>query len=208
MKKIILTIGFILYALLTSAQIKDTFDSNALGWNETVQKDGEAIITEGVMRLEGKNALNDTWDFARSSAVNTYCYAPIDVTKNFTIKCTAIAKKITDKGLFGIIFDQKDEYNQSAFYITKRDKNSLLVRYMYISENIIKGYKESVIKIKETKNAQFDFEIRSTFDRIEFYVNTDKAMELRYYPVEYGGFGFELFGQMTIDFDDVEFIQY
>ena len=31
---------------------------------------------------------------------------------------------------------------------------------------------------------------------------------MRYYPITYGGFGFELQGQMLIDFDNVEFTQY
>lgn len=209
MKKIILTVGFVLCVSLANAQVKDTFDSNNLGWNEIVQKDGEAIITEGVMRLEGKRAINDLWTLdGGRHMVNSYCYAPLDVRKNFSIKCTAVAKKITDKGAFGIIFDQLDEYNQSVIYITKWDNKSLLVRYYRKVNGEYVGYKANLIKIKEKKNAEFEFELKSTFDRFEFFVNGDKAIEMRNYPITYSGFGFELHGQLLIDFDNVEFVQY
>ena len=194
-------------AAAVNAQNVETFDSNKFGWLESVEKDGSAIITEGVMRLEGKNALDDVWSLkSNESQVVTSCYAPFDPQKNFTFKCDAIAKKINDKGYFGLIFDYMDNYNYSAFYIFKGDKNAM-VMYHRVKDNEIIGYRLADLKLKEKKNAAFAFELRSSFDRVEFYCNDMKAMEVRYNPIQYCGIGFAVFGQQTVDFDNVQFIQ-
>ena len=182
MKRIIIICSLLICAAVANAQNVETFDSNTFGWIESVEKDGSAIIVEGVMRLEGKNALDDIWSLkAGSSQIITSCYAPFDPQKNFTFKCDAVAKKINDKGFFGLIFDYKD--------------------------NEIIGQRLSDLKLKEKKNAAFAFELRSSFDRVEFYCNDMKAMEVRYNPVQYCGVGFGVFGQQSVDFDNVQFIQ-
>lgn len=54
MKKLLVAL-FALGTLTANAQtFKDTFDSNSMGWTEISGKDGEAVIKEGVMHLEGK----------------------------------------------------------------------------------------------------------------------------------------------------------
>ena len=194
-------------AAAVNAQNVETFDSNKFGWLESVEKDGSAIITEGVMRLEGKNALDDVWSLkAGESQVITSCYAPFDPQKNFTFKCDAIAKKINDKGYFGLVFDYMDDYNYSVFYIFKGDKNAMVL-YQRVKDGEIIGYRLADLKLKEKKNAAFAFELRSSFDRVEFYCNDMKAMEVRYNPIQYCGIGFAIFGQQTVDFDNVQFIQ-
>ena len=206
MKRIIIICSLLICAA-ANAQNVETFDSNKFGWLESVEKDGSAIITEGVMRLEGKNALNDVWSLkSDESQVVTSCYAPFDPQKNFTFKCDAIAKKINDKGYFGLIFDYMDNYNYSAFYIFKGDKNAM-VMYHRVKDNEIIGYRLADLKLKEKKNAAFAFELRSSFDRVEFYCNDMKAMEVRYNPIQYCGVGFGVFGQQSVDFDNVQFIQ-
>ena len=207
MKRIIIICSLLICAAVANAQNVETFDSNTFGWIESVEKDGSAIIVEGVMRLEGKNALDDIWNLkAGSSQIITSCYAPFDPQKNFTFKCDAVAKKINDKGFFGLIFDYMDDYNYSAFYIFKGDKNAMVL-YQRVKDNEIIGQRLSDLKLKEKKNAAFAFELRSSFDRVEFYCNDMKAMEVRYNPVQYCGVGFGVFGQQSVDFDNVQFIQ-
>lgn len=207
MKRIIIICSLLICAAAVNAQNVETFDSNKFGWLESVEKDGSAIITEGVMRLEGKNALDDVLSQkSNGSQVVTSCYAPFDPQKNFTFKCDAIAKKINDKGCFGLIFDYMDNYNYSAFYIFKEDKNAI-VMYHRVKDNEIIGYRLADLKLKQKKNAAFAFELRSSFDRVEFYCNDMKAMEVRYNPIQYCGIGFAVFGQQTVDFDNVQFIQ-
>ncbi len=207
MKRIIIICSLLICAAAVNAQNVETFDSNKFGWLESVEKDGSAIITEGVMRLEGKNVLDDVWSLkSNESQVVTSCYAPFDPQKNFTFKCDAIAKKINDKGYFGLIFDYMDNYNYSAFYIFKGDKNAM-VMYHRVKDNEIIGYRLADLKLNQKKNAAFAFELRSSFDRVEFYCNDMKAMEVRYNPIQYCGIGFAVFGQQTVDFDNVQFIQ-
>ena len=207
MKRIIIICSLLICAAVANAQNVETFDSNTFGWIESVQKDGSAIIVEGVMRLEGKNALDDIWNLkAGSSQVITSCYAPFDPQKNFTFKCDAVAKKINDKGYFGLIFDYMDNYNYSAFYILKGDKNAIVL-YHRLKDGKIVGHRFADLKLKEKKNAAFAFELRSSFDRVEFYCNDMKAMEVRYNPIQYCGIGLAVFGQQTVDFDNVQFIQ-
>jgi hypothetical protein len=56
MKKLLVAL-FALGTLTANAQtFKDTFDSNSMGWTEISGKDGEAVIKEGVMHLEGKKS--------------------------------------------------------------------------------------------------------------------------------------------------------
>lgn len=207
MKRIIIICSLLICAAAVNAQNVETFDSNKYGWIESVQKDGSAIITEGVMRLEGKNAISDKWDIKPgSSSVFTSCYAPFDPQKNFTFKCDAVAKKISDKGYFGLIFDYMDDYNYSAFFILKGDKNAMVIYHRRVDSELV-GFRVSELKLKEKKNAEFNFEIKSSFDRIEFYCNEMKAMEVRYNPIRFCGLGFGVYGQQTIDFDNVQFIQ-
>lgn len=207
MKRIIIFLSLLLCAVTANAQMVETFDSNKFGWIETVQKKGSAIITEGVMRLEGKNALEDIWGRSNSDVVVlTSCYAPFDPLKNFTFKCDAIAKRINDKGFFGLVFDYMDDFNYSAFYICKWDKNAI-VWYRRVKDGEVIGERIADLKLKQKRNAEFAFELKSSFDRIEFYCNEMKAMEVRYNPIKYCGIGFVVIGQQTVDFDNVEFIQ-
>lgn len=113
---------FILIAVATmtaNAQtFKDTFDSNILGWTEFTDKDGEALIQDGVMHLEGKKpATSNIFTSSAGSFVLTSCYAPIDVKTNFELKIKAKVKKIGENNKVGIVLDYYDDYNFVMFTI-------------------------------------------------------------------------------------------
>lgn len=188
-----------------SAQtIKEDFESNSLGWTEISGKTGEAIIKDGVMHIEGKNKGGSTiWGaYKAPSFIETHCYPGIDATKNFTIKCDAIAKRINDNGAFGIILDYFDNGNFVAFIVDK-DKAYL---QRYYNNNLI-GMIENDLKIKDKKNTKLKFEIKSTYKKLEFFINDMLAIEARHIDITSNGFGFYVFGEQIVDFDNLEFMQ-
>lgn len=197
MKKLLVAI-FTLTALTINAQsFKDTFDSNILGWTEISLKKGEAVIRDGVMHMESKED---------NKFIETHCYSNLDVTKNFEIKCDAIAKKISDDGDFGIILDYLDDGNFLAFTIFVDDKNYYASIRRYYNGDLV-GKITNKIKISEKRNATLSFSLKSTYQKLQFYVNDMLAVERRYISLTSNGFGFFVFGKQTVDFDNVEFIQ-
>lgn len=206
MRKYLVIVALLAGSMIANAQIVETFDSNKFGWQEFAQKSGSALVVDGVLRLKGKNPLEDLWSIKEHSEVQSTCYAPIDPKKNFEIKATAIAQKINDKGFFGIIFDYKDDGNYSAFFISKGDKNAL-VMYQREYEDRVVGRRFTELKLPSKRKAEFDFSIKSTFDDIQFFCNDMKVMEIRHQQPEFTGFGFIVIGQQEVDFDNVEFIQ-
>ena len=197
MKKLLVAI-LALTALTINAQtFKDTFDSNSMGWTEISLKKGEAIIRDGVMHMAIKE---------EGQKVETHCFSTLDVSKNFEIKCDAIAKKISDDGIFGIILDYIDDGNYTAFVIYVYDKNYYASMQRYKEDRYIGGFSRQ-IKITEKRNAELNFSIKSTYQKLEFYVNDMKALEARFIPLTSNGFGFFVKGKQTVDFDNVEFIQ-
>jgi hypothetical protein len=206
MKKIVVICLLLVSVTVAKAQFVETFDSNKFGWQEYVTKTGGAIITEGVMRLENKSALAGILN--PGSEVVTSCYPPFDPQKNFIFKCDAKMKRLDFGSYFGIIFDYMDDYNYSVFYITKSlSANAATVVYKRVVENRIVGYRYSDIKLTQKKNLEFNFELKSMFDKLEFYCNNMKAMEIRYNPVKHCGIGFSIAGALVVDFDNVSFVQ-
>lgn len=207
MKKMIVLMSLLICTTSIPAQMVEDFESNTWGWSESVQKDGQAIITEGVMMLVGKNEIDDEWSYKRgTSTVLTSCYAPFDPTRDFTYKCVAKAKAINNKGYFGLIFNYKDDLNYSAFYILKGDKNARVV-YENVEGGELIGRRIEDLKLYKKKNVEFNFEIKNTYDKTEFYCDNVKAMEVKYKQVESSGIGMIVIGKQTLEFDSVEIIQ-
>lgn len=205
MKKIILLSVLLVSSMTLYAQNKmqDTFDDNKLGWTETVTKDTKALIEEGVMRLQGKNAIGDK----KESIAITSCYIPIDPTANFTIKCRGKVKKLNSNGYFGILIDYMDDYNYSAFYIMKGEQNNGVVMYNRVINGELVGKRVSDVKFHAKKDITMEFEIKSLYEKLEFKCNGMQVVEIRYNPIKYAGMGFAVFGDIQIDFDDLEILQ-
>lgn len=208
MKKIILLAVVVFMAVSVNAQIlKDTFDSNILGWTETSGKDGEAVIKDGTMHMVGKKGSNTTMSVlfgvkTTPSFVETHCFAGFDVNKNFEIKCKANVKKITGNNEFGIILDYVDNGNFIIFTI--EEGQASFVRY---KEGHVIGAIINDLKIKEKKKADLDLSIKSSYQKLQFFVNGMLAIEARYVPISSSGIGFYIYGEHTVDFDDLEIIQ-
>ena len=206
MRKYLLIMVLLAGSMMANAQIVETFDSNKFGWQEYSQKDGSALVIDGILRIKGNNPIENAWSLSSRSVILSTCYAPIDPQKNFEIKSTALAKKISDKGFFGVIFDYKDDGNYSSFYIQKGDKNAIVI-YEREYENRVVGRRYTELKLPSKRNAEFDFILKSSYNDIQFICNDMKVMEVRHQHPQFTGFGFIVIGQQEVEFDNVEFIQ-
>lgn len=198
MKKTLLFIAAMAATVFANAQFKDDFESNKMGWSEFVAKDGEATIKEGKLHLIGKKDISSD----KTSVSYTYCYAPFDFNKNFSIKAKIFAKKIDDENNFGIMFNYIDEYNYCAFVITQD-----YVYFKKVKEGNLVGLNRNGAKTKNLKKSDVNLEIKSTFNKIEFFINNVKVIEQRYIPMESTGIGFYVIGKGVADFDDLEITQ-
>lgn len=198
MKKFLLALFICCVCSYSYGQVTDNFDGNKLGWTEFVSDNGQAIVKDGKMHLESSISIKRD----DSKPVMTHCYAPFDFNKDFQFKCKAYAKKIDENNTFGIAIDYKDDYNYTSFYITEK-----YVYFQRVKEGKVVGHFYQYLKLKDKKKATLDLEIKSTFQRIEFYVNNMKVAEVRYLKLESTGIGFFVLGKMNVDFDDIEIIQ-
>lgn len=200
MKQVLFIALFALVALSANAQsFKDTFDSNTLGWTERSGSDGDAVIKDGVMHLQGKK---NEGIFSNASNIVTTAYTSFDPQKNFEIKCKATVKKINEKNPVGIIINYLDDYNYMLFAVD--EKSAYFFEY---SENRLVSFRVNDMNIKGKRNEELTFQIRSTYNKVEFIVNNITAIELRYREIISNGIGFAVSGAQTADFDDLEIIQ-
>ncbi len=193
-------------AAVSAQTYVDTFDSNELGWTELTGDEGEAIIKSGVMHVEGKNkggeslftALTGIGGYKEPSYIETHCYAPVDVTKDFEISCDAYVKKVDDSNTFGIIIDYLDEGN-FVFFSISEGRASM---YRYKDFELV-GRMRNDIKLKSQRRAEVKLALKCTFNKIEFFVNDMKALECRYLPLMSNGIGFYVYGKQTVEFDNL-----
>ena len=203
MRKLFIALLLLGTTTVNAQTVKETFDSNSLGWTEVSDKNGEAVIKEGVMSLTGKNSGGATFfGYKLPWFIETHCYSSLDVTKNFEIKCDAIAKKINNAGCFGVMMDYIDNGNFMVFVID--NEYAHLMRFVD-SEMI--GRITNRLKLVDKKRVNIALRIKSSYQKLQFYVNDMLAIEARYLPLESNGFGFYVLGEQVVDFDNVEFIQ-
>lgn len=192
MKKVLILFATLFVMFTAKAQVTDDFETNKLGWTEYSSSRSEAIITEGHMHLVSKN----------DDEAFTVCYPALDVTRNFEIKCDVLAKKIDDDKSFGIVIDYLDNYNYTVFLVTEG-----MAMFKNVRENKVIGRIYAPIKLKEQRKATVELKLKSSYQKIEFYVNGMKALERRFLHMESNGIGLLAGGKQKIDFDNFEIIQ-
>ena len=202
--KIFFVSVMIALSLSVNAQITDDFETNKMGWTEYSGKEGEVVIADGVMRMEGKKDAVSLWGFTTEpSFILTSCYAPIDVTKDFEFSVDASARGMSDNNYIGIILDYIDGGNYIAFTVGK--EGVALVRY---HEYRLIGRKMAEIKkIKRSNAKNLNFKVKSSYQKMEFYVNDMKALEVRYLPLTSNGIGLYVYGKQKVQFDNMSIIQ-
>lgn len=198
MKRFIIVLFVALSAHIVSFSqvMEDDFESNQYNWSELSSSRGIALIKDGVMHLESK-----------AKNVLSTCYAPFDVNKPFVLDVEALAKKIDNNNVFGILLDYEDEQNFILFYIS--DEEAKLEVW---KENKIVGYKEESLKLRKGKKVGIEFEIEYNLNELIFKVNGIRAMAYRRRIAKddflLGTSGIGFFARKgTIDFDNLKITQ-
>ena len=82
-----------------------------------------------------------------------------------------------------------------------REDEAWLLRYKNYE---LVGRIRNSLKQKGKKHVALDISVKSTFQKLQFFVNGMMAVESRYLPITSTGIGFYVNGQQTVDFDNVE----
>ncbi len=208
MKKIVFLVVCLCSVSMFAQTFKETFDSNSLEWTERAYKNeqGNAIIDQGVMTVKSFTKV----DFAAlaNGSINTYntafethCYAPIDVKKPFTITSDVTVKNGEE---IGLIFNFKDFGNYYAFVMA--DDYVKFIRY---EDGCAVGSITQGIRWKKKLNKKpaQTWILKSNGQTLEFVVNDEPIMKVRYMPLDYTGFGYYSVGKCELIIDEVEFKQ-
>ena len=205
MKKMYLVVALaIAFAANVSAQsYTETFDSNSLEWTERAYKNkvGNAIIENGQMYITSFNIGNGWTGNVYSTSFETHCYAPIDIKMPFVITSDVTVKRSEEVGL---IFNFRDFGNYYAFLMTEE-----YVKFIRVENNTLVGDITQGVRWKKKfnrKNAQ-TWVLKSNGDRIEFIVNDEPIISVKYMPLEYSGFGYYTYGDSELFVDEVTFQQ-
>lgn len=188
-----LVISTIFFSVSYAQVMMDDFESNQYGWNEVAGKRGTAIIKDGVLHMESKGA---------PLLITTY--APFDINKPFILKCEALAKKIDDDKIFGLVLDYEDENNFLCFYISEGEAHLEVFK-----EEKIVAKRYEAITLKGGKKKGIDFEVEYNLNELVFKVNGAKALAYRRrveennYLLGTSGIGFFARKGQVIDFDNL-----
>lgn len=177
--------------------MEDDFESNQFGWTESVGKRGVAVIRDGVLHMESKG-----------KPLTSTCYGSFDINKPFILQAEALAKKIDDDKIFGILLDYEDDQNYILFYICEDEANLEIVK-----EDKLIGRKQEALKLKKGKRVGVEFEVEYNLNELVYKVNGVRAMSYRRrvakdeFLLGTSGIGFFARGGQVIDFDNLKIIQ-
>lgn len=211
MKKIIVLCCAMIMSLAgaDAQNVKETFDSNSLNWNECAAESdaGSSVIDKGVLTITSKG-VNKFWSAMIGQPVgeNTYftcfCYAPLNIQHSFKVRTNVTIGKLDEGKLAGLIFNYKDD---GTFYAFVFDETT--VRFLRYVDNKLVGSISQSIKWGKTRKVKQEWDLESDNSTLTFTVNGLQIMKVRYMPLEYTGFGYYTFGKQKLIVDDVEFIQ-
>lgn len=199
MKKVLFALSCLLLSCLSvNAQVmEDDFETNQFGWTESAGKRGTALVKDGVLHMESKGAL-----------LTSTTYGSFDVSKPFVLTVEALAKKIDDDRIFGILLDYEDDQNFILFYICEGEANLEVW-----TEGRMTGKKSEQLKLKSGKKVGIEFEVEYNLNELLFKVNGVRAMTYRRRVIRNefllgtSGIGFAARGGQVIDFDNLKVIQ-
>lgn len=218
MKKTLLIMALLAMVIkVANAQniIKETFDSNSLGWTESdyESNNGTAIINKGVMTIKSKGEKKGWGIFTtimtgvptkigEDTFFETHCYAPLDVTQPFQIRTHVKIQKLDSDQLVGLIFNYMDGGN---FYVFSF--NDEQINFLRYKDNSLVGCIDKGVKWSEKKKLDQEWLLDYDGSNLNFLVDGMEIMSVRYMSMEYAGVGFYTFGKQTLVVDDIEFIQ-
>lgn len=194
--------NFLLAIMLLStsvsfAQMEDDFESNQYNWNEISSNRGIALIKDGVLHMESKG-----------EPLLCTTYASFDVNKPFVLTCEALAKKVTDDKIFGVVLDYEDEKNYMCFYICEEEARLEVIKK---GEKVAERYER--INLQSGKKVGITFEVEYGLNELIFKVNNIRALTYRRrvakdeFLLGTSGIGFFAKDGMVIDFDNLKVTQ-
>ena len=181
--------------------------------NATVRHPAWEEFDKGTMTITSKGELKGLGAVASGlSGVNTkvrentffetHCYAPIDVEKPFTVVAKVNVKKLEDDRLVGFVFNYRDGGNYYAFAF-----NGSFVKFIRYENNKVVGEVMQGLPDSGKRRADMQWTLDSDGNQLTFKVDGAVALNIRYMPLQYAGFGFYTFGNQELIVDEVEFIQ-
>jgi len=194
---LIVTLLLLIVSGVNAQVMADDFESNQFGWTESVGKRGTAVIRDGVLHIESKG-----------DPITSTCYGSFDINKPFVLQVEALAKKINDDKIFGILLDYEDDQNFILFYICEDEANLEVWR-----ENKLIGRKQEALKLRKGKKVGVEFEVEYNLNELVYKVNGVRAMSYRRrfakdeFLLGTSGVGFFARNGQVIDFDNLKIIQ-
>lgn len=216
MKKTIFAAAIICAAFTGNAEvIVDDFEANSFGWNECAfeSNNGSAIIDKGVLTVTSKGEKKALGAFMTAMSgvktqigedtfFETHCYAPIDMSNDFTISADVTIDKLASDKTVGMIFNYKDDGNFYCFTF-----NNEMVRFTrYVDNAVVGGLTQGVIW-EDKKKTQQQWILSKQGDELAFSVDGMEILRVRYMPLQYSGFGFYTFGKQKLIVEKVTFQQ-
>jgi hypothetical protein len=188
---------FVIIPSLKAQIMEDDFETNQYGWTESVGNRGIAVIRDGVLHMESK-----------AKPLTSTCYGSFDINKPFILQVEALAKKIDNDKIFGILLDYEDDQNYILFYICEDEANLEVVR-----ENKVIGRKQEALKLRKGKKVGIEFEVEYNLNELVYKVNGVRAMTYRRrvarneFLLGTSGIGFFARDGQVIDFDNLKVVQ-
>lgn len=216
MKKLFLAALLVSATITASAEvIIDDFEANSFGWNECAfeSNNGTAVIDKGVLTITSKGENKAAGAFmtamtgvktqvGKNTFFETHCYAPLDMTQDFTITADVTIDKLASDKTVGMVFNYKDDGNFYCFQF-----NHEMVRFVrYVDNGIVGGLTQGVIWDKKKKTQQ-QWVLTKQGDELAFSVDGMEILRVRYMPLQYSGFGFYTFGKQKLIVEKVTFQQ-
>ena len=196
-------------AVKAQVSIKETFDSNSLGWTESnyESSEGVAVIEGGVMTIKskGESKLDMALTSSRQNSTyfETHCYAPLDILKPFTIRTKVHIEKMNDTGrLAGLILNYKDDGNFYAFVFNEEQ-----ISFTRHEDNRLVGSISQSMKWVQKRHLDQEWVLVYDGNTLQFFVDGLEVLHVRYMEMKYAGVGFYVYGKQELIVDEIEFIQ-
>lgn len=187
MKRILFFIFFLAAATGINAQdkilIKEQFENNRLGWDESFEKDFSCSLNDGFLELQSKKD---------ELSVTNVTELPISLNGNFKITSHILVPRLNDKYFFGIIFNYNDENNYNSFVVSEKR-----FRLYNRTNGIDNLSRHNSIILNAGKDKLVMIEMEKRGDKLTFNVDNMEVLKITK-KLDYSTFGFIVRGASTI----------
>ena len=175
--------------------IVDDFSANVYAWNEgEIDGDiGAIAIINGQLDIKSKHD---------EMALKTHCYAPINVEKDFRVTAHVYIDRLKNDKQVGLLFNYRDDGNFYCFSF-----NEYAVSFRRYENNVEVGSYHQGIKWKKKKKLEQEWTLIKEADELDFLVDGQEIIRIRYMPLQYCGIGFYTISKQRLIVDKIEYEQ-